>query len=282
MKHPRPTPRIDAIRVGRLLPAPPWRSVAAFDSALSFVAGDGGAVSVVRDSPPGTRGEGRAIEIPPTGFDELRRALQGSIANGARATAAPIGIAIVDARGGIELASIDLRRATIRDPRPELRLLSSIWKCFTDDEKYGRIASLSAAFRSLRKEGGACRSTSWSASFESLPRRNDWPSCLAGWGPGTTPAGDDMLAGMLIASALRAEGPFGPIDATRTTPPGASLLRCAIAGDFPDYLLAVAGALCADDCAAALPSALRAALSHGASSGADAIEGLLLGIGAAG
>lgn len=103
---------------------------------------------------------------------------------------------------------------------------------------------------------------------------------LVGLGPGLTPSGDDLLAGLLFGLraldlANLADALAAPVlaAAARTTPISAALLRCAAAGqpcgEAADLLLAVT----ADDGVAAAAERLRG-LGH--TSGADLARGLIL------
>jgi Protein of unknown function (DUF2877) len=101
---------------------------------------------------------------------------------------------------------------------------------------------------------------------------------LAGLGPGLTPAGDDALAGMLLA--LRAiEGPGAEprlgaaVAAARTTTLSLALLRCAAAGQALAPVHQLLGAAARDDRATALAAATAIA-EVGATSGADFCYGM--------
>lgn len=110
---------------------------------------------------------------------------------------------------------------------------------------------------------------------------------LLGLGPGLTPAGDDLLAGLLVglsdrpdvrdplAAAVQRHAP------ARTTWLSAELLRLAAAGLAAPAVVAVADALAghADD--DALPRALPALLAVGHTSGPALARGLLLAAGTA-
>ena len=113
---------------------------------------------------------------------------------------------------------------------------------------------------------------------------------LVGWGEGLTPAGDDVLVGLLAGlDALRhgdsrrlmfhcTLGAAVAACALRTTPIAAHGLRLAGAGHFNAPLLAVRDALLAEPRDEAVDDALQRALNIGASSGADALCGLLLAL----
>lgn len=107
---------------------------------------------------------------------------------------------------------------------------------------------------------------------------------LIGLGPGLTPAGDDVLIG--LAAALTALGdPRAPIlaggwaavAATRTTPVAAGFHRHAADGAFAERLHDLLVAILAGP-VAEIPAAVRAATAWGATSGADTVLGVCLGL----
>lgn len=107
---------------------------------------------------------------------------------------------------------------------------------------------------------------------------------LVGVGGGLTPAGDDLLTGLLTL-LLRAGHPLAaalfPVALaaeSATTPVAAHMLRWATRGVVNAHLLAMADAAVAG-AEELLVAALPAALAHGASSGADFAAGVWLGLG---
>ena len=108
------------------------------------------------------------------------------------------------------------------------------------------------------------------------------PHDLVGRGPGLTPAGDDVLAGWLLAvhhrPALR--GPLLPVVAAArgaTTALSAALLEEAAAGRAVPAALALADALAGHGDRAALEASLDRLLRVGHTSGAALAHGLLCG-----
>lgn len=104
---------------------------------------------------------------------------------------------------------------------------------------------------------------------------------LVGFGPGLTPAGDDLLTGLY--AALRVLG-GGAAELTgleralegclgRTTQVGGWMLACALDGRWRASLQAVLAA-CADPALAGLPAAVEQLLTVGASSGYDMCAGI--------
>jgi hypothetical protein len=105
---------------------------------------------------------------------------------------------------------------------------------------------------------------------------------LLGRGPGLTPAGDDLLAGLLVGLAGRPDL-RDPMAAAvlaaaprRTTWLSAELLAHAAHGRAAPVVVAVADALAGDGDDDALPRALPALLAVGHTSGAALARGLLL------
>ena len=105
---------------------------------------------------------------------------------------------------------------------------------------------------------------------------------LLGRGPGLTPAGDDLLAGLLLGLA-GSPGLRDPLAAAvlrhapaRTTWLSAELLRHAVAGHGVPAAVMVADAMAGHGPPDALPRALPALLAVGHTSGAALARGLLL------
>jgi hypothetical protein len=105
---------------------------------------------------------------------------------------------------------------------------------------------------------------------------------LLGLGPGLTPAGDDLLAGLLVGLSARPDLRDPLAAATqrhapaRTTWLSAELLRLAAAGLAAPAVVAVADALAGHGDDDTLPLALPALLAVGHTSGAALARGLLL------
>jgi hypothetical protein len=170
---------------------------------------------------------------------------------------------------------------------------------------------LAEAYAAGRRAEGLHGTGAFAQGFRRLEAHPDFPAVAVGFGPGTTPAGDDWLAGCLVALDLRAGRPARAAAPLRqkvrdrleqTTAAGRSLLLGALAGAPPEYLVALAEA--AADFVAIAPVAgwdvdanleaeaeigqhpgpgrLRAAVSnclaHGATSGEDALSGFVYGL----
>ncbi|MFG1942945.1 DUF2877 domain-containing protein [Nonomuraea sp. NPDC048826] len=113
---------------------------------------------------------------------------------------------------------------------------------------------------------------------------------LVGLGPGLTPSGDDVLAGLLVTlrhlgtatGATRALDLAGWLGATvtfdartRTTPISATLLHCAARGEACPEVLAVLRGLAGRQ---PLEPALRRLSGLGHTSGADLAQGIAIGL----
>ncbi|MBS1253628.1 MAG: hypothetical protein MAG451_02680 [Anaerolineales bacterium] len=105
---------------------------------------------------------------------------------------------------------------------------------------------------------------------------------LLGFGPGLTPAGDDCLLGVLAARRMSGEPArilktlVGDL-AGRTTALSAAFLREACNGRFAGQWHHLRDALAAKQ-AALIEASLRRILAYGASSGADALGGWVIGM----
>ncbi len=115
-------------------------------------------------------------------------------------------------------------------------------------------------------------------------------SRMVGLGIGLTPSGDDFIAGALLGEGIRQlldntdqqNSNFPAIDRaeingvlSKTSYGGRALLWLALQGSFPNYLIhtarGLAGAVCLDD----MELVVKTAMLHGATSGSDALSGLL-------
>jgi hypothetical protein len=113
---------------------------------------------------------------------------------------------------------------------------------------------------------------------------------LVGWGEGLTPAGDDVLIGLVAGLDALMRGDerrrrFRDVMAValsrrthRTTAIAAHYLRLAAAGHFTEPVIRLRHALLCEEDREASDAALRSALAVGATSGADTVTGLLAGL----
>lgn len=165
---------------------------------------------------------------------------------------------------------------------------------------------LAHALASLRLEGRSAPSESlfhaavgekvrgswpWQAAADDeMTRLRKWlseggtpPVGLVGLGPGATPAGDDLLAGVLVTLAALGDddrrrslaAAVRNSAAQRTTPLSAALLDAAGDGLAGEDLSAAIAALVSADLSR-VPTAVSVAARHGATSGWDALGGAAL------
>jgi len=111
------------------------------------------------------------------------------------------------------------------------------------------------------------------------------PLGLIGLGPGATPAGDDLLAGVLVTLAALDDGKrrialgsaVNACALQRTTPLSAALLKAAADGLAGEDLSSAISALVSAD-VTDLPDAIVRAVRHGATSGWDALGGAAMAL----
>jgi hypothetical protein len=175
-----------------------------------------------------------------------------------------VGALVVDLAGAPVWSS---RLPACRSPRREDVARQRAWL----GRRIGRSALLRSGYASLR----AAAITGDRAGVDAAV------AGLCGLGPGLTPAGDDLLLGcqaVLQAAGHPSAGLLGraidPIG--RTTAVAASLLRHAAAGRHAELTSSFVVALLNGESSA--PASLDKLLAHGATSGRDTAEGVLLGL----
>lgn len=198
-------------------------------------------------------------------------------------------------------AALDLAGGETWDPRPSLAGLASgsgqmMWSAVAE-----RLQDmLLAAHAATGTDQGILGDGTIARAFAARLRSTRFPACIVGFGPGTTPSGDDWIAGYLCAVDTVSGSPGQTVPKFRaairqaldgTTAAGRSLLLGAIAGAAPAYLVrlaldaaALARAAGGDsgqatsEAEALVAAALYAALHHGATSGEDALSGFVAGL----
>jgi hypothetical protein len=198
-------------------------------------------------------------------------------------------------------AALDLAGCGIWDPRPMLAGLASgsdrmMWSAVADR----LVDMLLAAHAATGTDEGILGDGTIARAFAARLRSTRFPVCIVGFGPGTTPSGDDWIAGYLCAADSVSGAPGQAVPGfrdsiqqalDRTTAAGRSLLLGAIAGAAPAYLVRLAEAAASWACTLGCDSqqaaseaetlvaaALDAALRHGATSGEDALLGFVAGL----
>jgi hypothetical protein len=194
------------------------------------------------------------------------------------------------ADGPLRLPAIDLVTAMHWDPRPD-------WDALREHRP--QIRAGVALVTTVLAEAG------WTPARCGLPpalceraARSDAEAihALVGRGPGLTPAGDDWLAGWLLARRLAPDltglrnlsGLILSFATDRTTTLSRALLECAAAGEADESWHALLSALAVDPVAdlpiyqsTSLPiyQSTQTVLSHGATSGAAMLLGFCAGVG---
>lgn len=287
---------------GCLVPPAPWtgKIVGVFSKAVAILHPDGALVSIVSRR---EQLEARAM-MPSIGWHGFIRALNSLVDSGSDPDIDWDGSALVMA-GEAGVSSSDARLSftgsVVWDPR--LRKPSTIK--FSRHNVATAVAIIENCIASARTGGrlaeGIHENGAFRTAFERLREAKGFPACIVGFGPGTTPAGDDWLAGFLAARDLVAGG-YGMAEKDlrnsliachgRTTPAGKALLLGAIAGVPPAYLDAVVMATesylaSSERCGAGisetpmavlLANTVDVALGHGATSGEDALTGFMEGL----
>jgi hypothetical protein len=196
-------------------------------------------------------------------------------------------------------------KAVVWDPRGRLAEAAAGWNPATSVLAAEVRTLLAEAYAAGRRAEGLHGTGAFAAGFRRLEAHPGFPAGAVGFGPGTTPAGDDWLAGCLVALDLRAGGPGKAAVLLRqkirnrleqTTAAGRALLLGALAGGPPEYLVVLAEAAAEfmanaptmgeelkadakqDPGLGRLRSAVASCLAHGATSGEDALAGFVYGL----
>lgn len=282
---------------GPLVPRESWeaRVEGVFRGAIALAHPDGLWVTILRSREDM---EARGIWPGPEAFD----ALAGLVVPGGAVVFSGGDEPILET----ESARIGAGVPGTWDPRPEVEAAATAFRAAGPSAAAEAAALIRAALSADGYSEGLHGDGPFGRRFSELRKDQGFPFNLVGFGPGTTPAGDDFLTGWILGRILLGEGgdtlrKASGIDGTRTTVPGRTLLFGAARGLFPAYLVRVARALAqaaesgagrssgaaaaggmdptkSDRGAGEGPaSEIRAAFSHGASSGRDALLGLLEG-----
>jgi len=276
--------------IGCLAPRAPWTASLAWvaSRAVALIHADGAAVAIIGDV---RDMDARAILLD-GGFADFRAAaLEASAGGGAAASVRLDEAALTLSAGGVDPLAVPADGATRWDPRPGLAKAAA---SLAADWDRAALAAAADAIAATVAEGPADEVSvhgggPFAAAFARLRGDESFPANIVGFGPGSTPAGDDWLAGYLAAGDLLAGGPgeaWPELRAAlatalgRTTPAGRALLAGALAGAPPAYLADLAQELVGagrslGGTAAGLRGAVRAALGKGASSGRDALAGFV-------
>lgn len=288
---------------GPLVPRGAWeaRTAGVFRGAIALDHPDGLWVTILRSREDM---EARGIWPGPEAFD----ALAGLVVPGRTVVFSGKDDPTLATEGGrVRMGALETW-----DPRPELASASAAFRSAGPTAPNAAAGRLRAALEADGYSEGIHGDGPFARRLSELRGQPDFPFNLAGFGPGTTPAGDDFLAGWILGRILRGDGAealrrASEIDGSGTTIPGRTLLAGATRGLFPAYLVRLAAALAAAvtrDTGSAraaaygprpdeegeagdpdtrrnfeteLAAAIRAAFSHGASSGRDSMLGMMEG-----
>ena len=268
--------------MGFLVPPAPWtaRIAGIASRAVILLADDGAAISIV------SRVEdldSRAFVIM-DGFKEFLAAASSALSlYEERAVAGYDGSMLSIAEGTTRTAArTDMAR--IWDPREDLEKaaghlgpkLVDAGRFVEDEVRAAHDAG--RTFEGIHGEG------MFAVAFARLRDATTFPANLVGFGPGSTPAGDDWLSGYLTGRDLVEGGPGiaepalrAAIAATlaRTTASGRALLAGVLAGAPPAYIVGLVLAATKITMESSVRAAVRTALGHGATSGEDAMAGFI-------
>jgi hypothetical protein len=287
--------------IGALVPPSPWEGllVGVSAKAVSILHADGALVSVIGDT---SWMEARALAHPAgfkafaaaaarvTGDHEVRVSLKWDGR-----------LLLCHAEGKVDAPfdMLDFTGAVLWNPRMETvpsayRGGTRFLDALAVNTVIGIINQVIADARARgRPVEGIHAAGAWRTMFAKLAAEADFPANLVGFGPGTTPAGDDWLAGCLAALDLTAgAGPAGTLAVRvraalagrleRTTAAGRALLLGAIAGLPPEYLWelsrAALGGIEDGNGRGRITECVGRALEHGATSGEDALAGFIAGL----
>lgn len=173
--------------------------------------------------------------------------------------------------GGVTIGSLRLRPSRWFDPRPRL----------AGPSQPGPTAEAARLLAELRADASGLPGVQVDAVSTGLVGGDPGPALdLIGLGPGLTPAGDDVVAGVFAAIALWGRLNVGAVEAvlshaaSATSSLSSSLLRCAAAGQVIPQAAAVLVALGG---LGMLRPALEDLLGVGATSGVALALGLVAG-----
>jgi hypothetical protein len=248
--------------------------------AVILLADDGAAISITS----------RAEDLDARAF-VIAEGFQDFLVAASAAVALHGGQAFIDYDGqelgiqGPEGISAGTGTALVWDPREDLKMAAR----HLDGSKLVDTAffiedELRLAHEAGRSHEGIHGDGPFAAAFARLRDDPAFPANLVGFGPGSTPAGDDWLSGYLTGRDLVEGGPGLTEPAlrsalraafSRTTASGRALLTGALTGAPPAYIVGLVVATMDIALESSVRAAVRTALGHGATSGEDALAGFI-------
>jgi Protein of unknown function (DUF2877) len=274
--------RLQATSVGAGVPGGSFTGVvhSVFRRACN-IRTDGGDLLALLAPELGNLPHGIRIEAPPgLAFAGHFRAGQRVGCRAALLRAAGSGLAVdlrTATRWRSELKAVDLARPVVA------AAWQVAWRALQHRRQRDRAPLLRAVQSRALALAGASRALD-------LDRATAAVRALIGCGPGLTPAGDDLIVGLLAglrctagddparACFLRALGAAVASAALATGEISQACLRQAIAGAFSEPIVQLAGAIADGLPPMEVEAAARRALWVGHTSGGDGVQGLLLGM----
>jgi len=263
----------------------PARVLAVFDHACDLLTADGEVIGLVLPAV----GEGPlnvVVENSPGLFDGLQAGMAARLTS----LTIVVGRLRVDLTGvtvwepqpnwsalRARRAAIEARLPTVRDLALERTAGESLLALLADPSI--TTSDRHDAVLARAREGLGLLRRGWEGDLGAL---QEGVARLAGLGGGLTPAGDDFLTGMMLWAWLAHPDPasfcraVAEAAAPLTTMLSAAFLWVAAAGECSVSWHRLLAALAGGDETAILP-AIEEVLSHGATSGADALAGFLSG-----
>jgi hypothetical protein len=274
--------------IGFLVPKAPWtaRIVGVASKAIILAHGDGAAIAIVGTA---SNMDARAFAIEGD-YGRFALVAAAELARGGSRSGAAAAFDGVTLRAS--LRDGDLAEAAgdaiLWDPRDSLRSAGSRAAADCLADAADAIEAMVRTERDGREREGIHGDGAFALAFRKMKAAPGFPATIVGFGPGSTPSGDDWLAGYLTGRDLLEGGPGEAepglrtaVEASlgRTSAAGKALLLGALAGAPPAYLVELALAATDAEHVDRLRNAVREALGHGASSGEDAIAGFVAAIG---
>jgi len=268
--------------MGFLVPPAPWmaRIAGVASRAVILLADDGAAISVIGRTEDL---DARAF-VMVDGFKEFLAAASSALSG----TREAVSVSYDGTRLSIESARLTAARtdtALVWDPRDDLKMAArSIDAALLADMAFCIEDELRLAHEAGRSHEGIHGDGPFATAFARLRDATTFPANLVGFGPGSTPAGDDWLSGYLTGRDLVEGGPGVAEPALRaaiaealgrTTASGRALLTGVLAGAPPAYIVGLVIAATKITMESNVRAAVRTALGHGATSGEDAMAGLI-------
>jgi hypothetical protein len=274
--------RIQAISIGAGVPGGPFAGVvhSVFRRACNLRTDDGDLVALLAPE-LGNLPHGIRIEAPG------RLAFSDHLRPGRRVGCRAAVLRIADSGLAIDLSRAQAWRGELKPVHFARPAVATAWQVAWRALQHRRCSDRDPLLRSVGERGGALAEASRALDIE---RATAAARALIGCGPGLTPAGDDLIVGLLAGlrcsrdeaparhDFLCALGAAVASEAAATGEISRAVLRQAIAGNFAEPLSTLAGAIAEGVPPVEVEAAAGRALCVGHTSGGDGVLGLLLGM----